>query len=63
MANERACDILQSLLLHYLQAGVVVHGPDSGILLANEEAERFLGLTTDQLLGKSAMDPGVDVCA
>jgi PAS domain S-box-containing protein len=57
MANERACDILQSLLLHYLQAGVVVHGPDSGILLANEEAERFLGLTTDQLLGKSAMDP------
>lgn len=57
MANERACDILQTLLLHYLQAGVVVHGPESAILHANEAAERFLGLTMDQLLGKSAMDP------
>lgn len=57
MAIERAGDILQTLLLHYLQAGVVVHGPDSGILLANEAAERFLGLTMDQMLGKSKLDP------
>lgn len=57
MGNERTCDILQSLLLQYLQAGVVVHGPDSRILLANEAAVRFLGLTMDQLLGKSNVDP------
>lgn len=57
MSEARACDILQSLLLQYLQAGVVVHGPDSRILLANEAAAHFLGLSMEQLQGKSRIDP------
>ena len=44
-------------LVQNLQTGVVVHAPDTRILLANERAAVLLGLTTDQLLGKAAMDP------
>lgn len=45
------------LLLDGLQAAVVVHGPDSGIRYANRAAAAILGLTSDQLLGKTAVDP------
>ncbi len=47
----------QSLLEH-LHAGVIVHAPDTSILLANKEASRLLGLTVAQMQGKKAIDPG-----
>src|SRR3989339_605900 len=40
-----------------IEAGVVVHGPDTKILVCNSAAQEILGLTEDQLLGKTAFDP------
>jgi PAS domain S-box-containing protein len=45
------------LLVRNLQTGVVVHAPDTRILLANERASVLLGLTIDQMMGKAAIDP------
>ncbi len=44
-------------LIENLPAGIVVHSPDTSIKLANPMASRLLGLTEDQLRGKTAMDP------
>jgi PAS domain S-box-containing protein len=44
-------------LLANLPAGVVVHAPDTSIVLSNPLASELLGLTPDQLAGKTAMDP------
>jgi diguanylate cyclase (GGDEF)-like protein/PAS domain S-box-containing protein len=44
-------------LLENLAAGVVVHGPDTAIMLSNAMAASLLGLTQDQMLGKVAPDP------
>ena len=44
-------------LLKHLPTAVVVHRPDSSIEYVNPTAEDLLGLTEDQLLGKSAVDP------
>ena len=44
-------------LLQNLYAGVVVHAADSNILYANDHASKLLGLSTDQLMGKTAIDP------
>jgi len=44
-------------LLEHLPAGVVVHAGDSAIVLGNSMASSLLGLTKDQMLGKTAMDP------
>ena len=44
-------------LLTSLNAGVVVHAPDTSILLANPMACSLLGLSQNQLLGKEAIDP------
>ncbi len=44
-------------LVDNLYAGVVVHGPDTGILFANTMASHLLGLTVDQMLGVAAIDP------
>jgi diguanylate cyclase (GGDEF)-like protein/PAS domain S-box-containing protein len=44
-------------LLDSLQTAVVVHGGDTGIRYANPAAVAILGLTRDQLLGKTAIDP------
>jgi two-component system, sensor histidine kinase len=38
--------------------GVVVQGPDGRITLANPAAEFILGLTLDQMCGRTSMDPG-----
>jgi len=46
----------QSLVEH-MQAGVVLHAPDSRILFANTAAMHLLGLTLDQMMGKTATDP------
>jgi diguanylate cyclase (GGDEF)-like protein/PAS domain S-box-containing protein len=39
-----------------LGEGVVLQGPDSAILAANEAAPRILGLTPDQLLGRTSYE-------
>jgi PAS domain S-box-containing protein len=44
-------------LLENLSSGVVVHNPDTSILYSNAMAATLLGLTEDQLLGKTAPDP------
>ena len=44
-------------LLSSLNAGVVVHAPDTSILIANPAASKILGLSEDQMYGKQAMDP------
>jgi PAS domain S-box-containing protein len=44
-------------LVDRLQAGVVVHGPDSSVVLANAKACQVLGLSQDQMRGKLAVDP------
>jgi len=43
-------------LLQHLQAGVVVHAPDTSVLLANQEASRLLGLSLEQMQGKVVTD-------
>ncbi|WP_236848721.1 CHASE domain-containing protein [Candidatus Thiodictyon syntrophicum] len=44
-------------LVENLDAGVVVHGPDTQIRFANPMAARLLGLTGEQMRGKAAIDP------
>ena len=43
-------------LLNNLEAGVVVHAPDTSVINANPKALELLGLLADQLKGKSAID-------
>jgi PAS domain S-box-containing protein len=45
------------LLVDNLASGVVVHAPDSSIIFANPMALTLLGLTKEQIRGKSAIDP------
>ena len=44
-------------LVQHLHAGVVVHGADTQIILANDQASKLLGLSVDQMKGKVAIDP------
>ena len=44
-------------LIDHLHCGVVVHGPDTRILMGNPEASRLLGLSEEQMQGKAALDP------
>ncbi len=44
-------------LLQVIQAGVVVHSPDTEIVDCNFKALELLGLSRDELLGKTAADP------
>jgi PAS domain S-box-containing protein len=48
-------------LIAELQIGVLLQGPESEIVLSNSKARELLGLTEDQLLGKTAFDPEWDV--
>ena len=56
-AAIRASEEKHRLLIEHLHAGVVVHAPDTRILLANTQASALLGLTIDQMTGKTAVDP------
>ena len=51
-SKERYSDLLNSLA-----EGVVVHLPDSSIVMSNPRACELLGLTEDQIKGKKAIDP------
>jgi two-component system, cell cycle sensor histidine kinase and response regulator CckA len=61
--RKRAEDALQEseqyyrTLLDNLPTGIVVHGADSAILVSNAMSESILGLTEDQLRGRTAIDP------
>ncbi|MBU0475629.1 MAG: PAS domain S-box protein [Bacteroidetes bacterium] len=50
-------EIKYRTLIQKIQSAVVVHGSDTQILTCNAAAEKLLGLTEDQLLGKKAIDP------
>ena len=43
-------------LIESLHSGVVVHAPDTSIILYNETACKLLGISPDQMLGKTARD-------
>jgi len=60
MRAEKALQASESKyrsLVESIQVGVVVHAPDSSILFANLQASQLLGLTQDQMLGKTIIDP------
>jgi PAS domain S-box-containing protein len=44
-------------LIQKIRAAVVLHGADTRILTANSLAQELLGLTEEQLLGRSSVDP------
>jgi len=44
-------------LVEKIQAAVIVHDADTQILVSNPVAQEILGLTADQLHGKTAIDP------
>lgn len=44
-------------LLKNINAGVIVYAPDNSILMANDQASHMLGITVDQIIGKTAIDP------
>ncbi|MEI7724543.1 MAG: PAS domain S-box protein [Bacteroidota bacterium] len=45
------------MLLNNLEAGIVVHAPDTSIVMNNQRASELLGLSNDQMRGKVAIDP------
>ncbi len=40
-----------------MEEGMVLQGEDAAILMCNESAERILGLTADQMAGRTSLDP------
>jgi PAS domain S-box-containing protein len=44
-------------LLQNLNTGIVVHAPDTQILFSNDRASELLGLSIEQMQGKTAIDP------
>lgn len=44
-------------LINNLDAGVIVHAPDTSIILNNPRASELLGLSEEQMNGKQAIDP------
>ena len=53
----RASEEENRLLVQNLLAGVVIHAPDTQIIFANGKASNLLGLTNDQMMGKTVIDP------
>jgi len=53
----RESNTLYQDLLSSLASGVVLHAPDTSVQMANPAAERILGLSKAQMLGKQAVDP------
>ena len=51
-------EALYSAVISALREGLVVQDTSDKILMANQSAASILGLTIDQLLGKSSYDPG-----
>ena len=53
----RQSDQMQRTILSSMVEGVIFQGADGVILQCNESAEKILGLTHDQILGRTSMDP------
>ena len=53
----RESDREQRFLINHLLAGVIVHGPDGGVLQVNAQACLLLGLSEAEMLGKVPIDP------
>ncbi|MFZ6675927.1 EAL domain-containing protein [Undibacterium sp. Xuan67W] len=51
-SNARHRDLLTNL-----HVAIIVHAPDSTIIFSNPRASELLGLSVDQMLGKTAIDP------
>jgi len=49
-------------LFESMNQGVIYHGADGTTLKANQSALRILGLSMDQMLGKTPMDPRWRFC-
>jgi PAS domain S-box-containing protein/putative nucleotidyltransferase with HDIG domain len=45
------------LLIKNLPVGVIVHDPDTRVVLCNPEASELLGISSDLILGKDTSDP------
>ncbi|MDI6032929.1 PAS domain S-box protein [Flavobacterium sp. LB2P84] len=43
-------------LLNNLDAGIVVHAPDTSVMVSNQKASELLGLTDNQMKGNTAID-------
>jgi PAS domain S-box-containing protein len=54
---RRESDERYHLLFRNMVQGVVFHDKDGFIIHANPAAERILGLSTDQLMGRASIDP------
>jgi PAS domain S-box-containing protein len=50
-------ETLQNVILETMAEGVVVHAPDGRVRFANDAALSILGLTLDELIGATSMDP------
>jgi len=48
-------------LVRDMQVGVLLQGPQAEILLSNPKAQELLGISEDQILGKTSFDPEWDV--
>lgn len=44
-------------IVHNIDAGIVIHGPDSQVIGCNERATELLGLSKEAMMGKLAIDP------
>ncbi|WP_100658377.1 PAS domain-containing hybrid sensor histidine kinase/response regulator [Alteromonas flava] len=55
MALQKA--VSESYILSTLRTGVVIHAPDSSVMYCNPRASELLGLTEDQMWGRTALDP------
>jgi PAS domain S-box-containing protein len=44
-------------LIQNMEAGIVVHAPDTSVVMNNNRASEILGLSEDQMKGKKAIDP------
>ncbi|MCX6460673.1 MAG: diguanylate cyclase [Actinobacteria bacterium] len=54
--NGETSDVSMADLINDLREGVVVQGADGRIFLSNSAAEEILGLTADQIAGRSSTD-------
>jgi PAS domain S-box-containing protein len=57
----RASEERLRFLIRDMHVGVVIHGPAAEIVLSNAAATSLLGLSEEQLLGKSSFDPDWNV--
>ncbi|MHB8708220.1 MAG: HD domain-containing phosphohydrolase [Desulfuromonadales bacterium] len=60
--DETSLSLIENLEAHWLlienlPVGVVIHAPDTKMVLCNPEAVQLLGRSSNQLLGKDANDP------